>query len=454
MELTKKLCIILYLLFSFFPLNICVLEIPLKPIVVKGIPKYKNISVVEPGKNIVFNNTTMLYEQGSSYINSELLFLVNIKIGSNSQPFNLILDTGSSALWVAQRGCGGSHRITNFYNPSSSTSSQRTTIPMEIQYGTGYTRGIYYNDKVEYLKGKKFNIYFGLASTANFDVTGADGIIGLSKSYDDEIFSFIHMLKNAGNTDSLVFSIKFENDYFQSGVTGTMYIGEHDDFSKSGVITVPLTFYGNKIFWASTLNSLSLKSESYETKSSYETKIIFDTGTNSIILPFQYLKDIEDDLEDFGCEPYKSSLSSTSYTIRCKAKNDLPDLHFNIDGNTFIIPKNYAFYYSAQGGTNFVYAMITFEESKSIYIIGSVFFFVFHTLFDEEGKVLKFYPLKGSINNGLSTFVIVLIVTLVLVIVVGLSIIIYKSFSRWKKSKNNLVKANLTPNYYENFFTK
>ena len=98
--------------------------------------------------------------------------------------------------------------------------------------------------------------------------------------------------------------------------------------------------------------------------------------------------------------------------------------------------------------------MITFEESKSIYIIGSVFFFVFHTLFDEEGKVLKFYPLKGSINNGLSTFVIVLIVTLVLVIVVGLSIIIYKSFSRWKKSKNNLVKANLTPNYYENFFTK
>ena len=395
MELTIKLYIILYLLFSFFQLNICVLEIPLKPIMVKGIPKYKNISVVEPGKNIVFNNTTMLYEQGSSYINSELLFLVNIKIGSNSQPFNLILDTGSSALWVAQRGCGGSHRITNFYNPSSSTSSQRTTIPMEIQYGTGYTRGIYYNDKVEYLKGKKFNIYFGLASTANFDVTGADGIIGLSKSYDDEIFSFIHMLKNDGNTDSLVFSIKFENDYFQS----------------------------NKIFWASTLNSLSLKSESYETKSSYETKVIFDTGTNSIILPFQYLKDIEDDLEDFGCEPYKSSLSSTSYTIRCKAKNDLPDLHFNIDGNTFIIPKNYVFYYSAQGGTNFVYAMITFEESKSIYIIGSVFFFVFHTLFDEEGKVLKFYPLKGSINNGLSTFVIVLIVTLVLLPAASVAVI-------------------------------
>ena len=276
MEITKKIYYSLYLFFSIFSLSNCVLEIPLKPMVVKGIPKYKNITRVEPEKNLVYNNSTMLYEEGNSFVNSEYLFVSTIKIGSNSQTFNLIMDTGSSVLWVAQPNCKGTHKITRFFNPSASSTARGTTQPMKIQYGTGYAEGYFYNDNFEYLSTRKFNLYFGLAYTADFLVTDADGIVGLSKSYDETGLSFIHMMKSAGNTDSTAFSFKFESDIFDPNIKGSMFIGEHEDFSKSEAISAPLTFYGNKIFWACEISSFSMKGKNYETKSNQQNDDILD----------------------------------------------------------------------------------------------------------------------------------------------------------------------------------
>ena len=133
MEITKKIYYLLYLFFSIFSLSNCVLEIPLKPMVVKGIPKYKDITRVEPEKNLVYNNSTMLYEEGNSFVNSEYLFVSTIQIGSNSQTFNLIMDTGSSVLRVAQPNCKGTHKITRFFNPSASSTARGPTQPMKIQ---------------------------------------------------------------------------------------------------------------------------------------------------------------------------------------------------------------------------------------------------------------------------------------------------------------------------------
>ena len=448
MEITKKIYYSLYLFFSIISLSNCVLEIPLKPMVVKGIPKYKNITRVEPEKNLVYNNSTMLYEEGNSFINSEHLFVSTIKIGSNSQTFNLIMDTGSPVLWVAQPNCKGTHKITRFFNPSASSTARGTTQPMKIQYGTGYAEGYFYTDNFEYLLTRKFNLYFGLAYTADFLVTDADGIVGLSKSYDETRLSFIHMMKSAGNTDSTAFSFKFESDIFYQNIKGSMFIGEHEDFSKSEAISAPLTFYGNKIFWACEISSFSMKGTNYETKSNYETRIIFDTGTNAILLPTKYLEDIKADLPDLGCFLNRQN---KGYQIVCEEKNDYPDMRFKINGNTLIIPYQQAFYKSSRY-TGLVFSQVVFDDSQQIYIFGSFFFFLFHTLFDEEEKVLKFYPLKGTIESGLTTFVIVLIVIACTVVVVGIAIGVYIGVTKWKKRNNNMLQANLIQNNYGNLF--
>ena len=445
----KRIYINIYIFFLNLFLFKCILEIPLQPLTVKGFPKYKNISILEPGKKLLLKDKIILIEEGDSIINNNLLFLTNVKIGTPSQSFNLILDTGSNVFWVAKDGCSGSHEIKNFFDPSSSKTCQSTGHPFQIKYGTGSCAGYYYNDNVEYIKNKKFNINFGVASTTQFQVSGADGIIGLTKSYKDESLSFIHMLKKSGNTDSLAFSFKFENDQFTSNVKGKMYIGRHEDFSKNGTKSCPLVFYSDEIFWACKLGSLRLKGKNYETKVSYSTPIIFDTGTNLIILPKRYLQEMQYDLKNFNCYVYQESSSSA---IVCEENGDIPDFQFEFDGNIYTIPREYVFNY-VSGNTRYVISRIIFDDS--LYpIIGSLFFFLFHTLFDEENEELKFYPLKNEITGtGLSVFTIIIICfASIAVVVISIIIIWYCLKNRKSKSSVGPTWQNYRPPLYTSMY--
>ena len=449
MSSLKRIYINIYIfLLNLFLFN-SILEIPLQPLKVKGIPKYKNISILEPGKKSILKDKIILIEEGDSIINNNLLFLTTVKIGTTSQTFNLILDTGSNVFWVAKDGCSGSHEIKNFFDPSSSKTCQSTGHPFQIKYGTGSCAGYYYNDNVEYIKNKKFNINFGVASTTQFQVSGADGIIGLTKSYKDESLSFIHMLKKSGNTDSLAFSFKFENDQFTSNVKGKMYIGRHEDFSKNGTKSCPLVFYSDEIFWACKLGSLRLKGKNYETKVSYSTPIIFDTGTNLIILPKRYLQEMQNDLKKFNCLVYQES---SSLAILCEENGDIPDFQFEFDGNIYTIPREYVFNY-VSGNTRYVISRIIFDDS--LYpIIGSLFFFLFHTLFDEENKELKFYPLKNEITGaGLSVFTIIIICfASIAVVVISIIIIWYCLKNRKSKSSVGPTWQNYRPPLYTSMY--
>ena len=102
-----------------------IIEIPLQAMKVKGIPKYQNLTIIEPGSPLIENNGTFYYQEGNIEINSELIFFTSIKIGSNSQPFNLLLDTGSSILWVTENNCSScSPQISRYYDSNSSTTSK------------------------------------------------------------------------------------------------------------------------------------------------------------------------------------------------------------------------------------------------------------------------------------------------------------------------------------------
>ena len=439
-----------------------ILEIPLQGVRIKGVPKYPNITMIESGKKIIINKKVIFYEEGNTITNGNLLFLANVKIGSNSQNFNLVLDTGSNLLWVAEKGCSGENTITNYFTPKSSSTCGPKEGPFEIKYGTGNCVGNFYRDEVQYIPNKKFKIKFGVASNADFTVDGGDGIIGLTKSYDDEEKSFIHMLKKSGNTDSLSFSIKFEdNDYFVSDVKGIMYIGEHDDFSKNTTVTCPLVSYRSEIFWGCILSAFSLSGSKSRIESTHSTGIIFDTGTNIIILPLKYLYDIENSLSGFGCYIVNQN---RGYILACMKSGDIPDLNFQFNGHTLTIPREYAFYPPSRY-SNYVFSFLQFDDSLGVYIMGSVFFFLFHTLFDEEKGEMKFYPLNeglidgnGTIKRrpfednydeeGLSGEVIAIIVIISILVVIIIVLVIY--FLIRNRKRNNITQGNTRQNPYYN----
>ena len=68
MSKMKILYIILQIqLFCFSSIK-CILEIPLKPLKIQGIPKYKNITVSEPYENYKSSNNYSFYEHGNSSV--------------------------------------------------------------------------------------------------------------------------------------------------------------------------------------------------------------------------------------------------------------------------------------------------------------------------------------------------------------------------------------------------
>ena len=101
---------------------------------------------------------------------SSMLFATEIEIGSNSQKFNVILDTGSQVLWVPEINSTVSNKeIKNFYEPNKSDTSQNMNKELEIVYGTGYCQGYFYKDLIKFLSNDKYYLYFGSANNSNFE---------------------------------------------------------------------------------------------------------------------------------------------------------------------------------------------------------------------------------------------------------------------------------------------
>ena len=274
-----------------------------------------------------------------------------------------------------------------------------------------------------YLNDKKFELIFGAAYQTDFGVNEVDGIIGLSKIYNDNSKSFIHMLCKSRATDSKIFSFKLGLNT-TSGYIGKFYIGKHDDFKKDNVVTCEMknNNYFERNLWACEMSSFSIISNHFNITltSKKKVSVIFDTGTNVVFLPLFFL---------------------SRYQLICL--DYVPDFHLVIGGHTFVLPAQYFFYFNKKVG----FSKIMFQESldydNDAFIIGSPFFMLFHILFDSYSKELHFYPEKNEFlikGNWWTTsnHILVIIILVILVIILAVLIIL---FVLWKK-RNKLDKEN------------
>ena len=437
--------ILFFLLYNDMTIN-CVLEIPLSRVQVQGIPKYPNIKIVEPEKitNISTLNKKIFIDEGTTTINGNELFIAKIKIGSNNQEFNLLFDTGSYLLWVAGINSNDAYMIKNHYNPEKSDTYEKLNEPCSIKYGSGSCKGYYYLDYFKYIKDKKFQLKFVVASETDFNVEGVDGIIGLGLNYRDKTTSFIQMLKEGGVTDSMKFSFKFNN--FAVGEVGKLYIGKHKDFnSDTAYCPLLATTYSKFSFWMCTMTSFGIKTSLFEQTSKKSYDIIFDTGTNFIILPLEYLNDLKSTLSKFNCREFQSD-SLSSFQIACSRDSQLPDFTFEINNYVLTIPYYYTFYATSQY-KNVAFSRILFQKSD-YYIVGSPFFFAFHTLFDKDNEILAFYPEKSNyLIRNKNYFVIVMVSFVLILLFISLVYLIY----RFIKMRRNVNKAQANNFPYNNY---
>lgn len=216
--------------------------------------------------------------------------IADIEIGTPPQKFNILIDSGSSELWVTDSQCQVCGGTKNRYKTSKSSTYSTTDKPIDLNYGTGHAYGFQALDKVAF-KGMT-PVYFNLVRAYDVEFKGSDGILGISyinNEYGDD-FSFIHQLKKAKVIEKHIFSQK----YTSSG-KGQLIIGDYaDEILEKYEETKSFDFLGScklldniiigydKIqcpYWACNMKGFFF---GYNEKAliNYDDAVIFDTGSN------------------------------------------------------------------------------------------------------------------------------------------------------------------------------
>jgi hypothetical protein len=220
----------------------------------------------------------------------DLEYLGNITIGTPGQPFLIILDTGSSNLWVPAPTCKANGcSAKNHYDPTQSSTYVKNGKKWSIQYGSGDASGTLSQDTVTFVgdNGATLpipNTVFGEATkiSADFAQDPTDGILGLaftSLAVDGVVPPLIAAI-NQNLLDAPLFTVWLEHRGPANGANGGVFTYGMVDATNCGpvIATQPLS---SATYWQYAMASISIGSYSYKKSQ----QVISDTGTSLLGAP-------------------------------------------------------------------------------------------------------------------------------------------------------------------------
>jgi len=308
----------------------------------------------------------------SNYMNAQ--YYTTIKLGTPPQEFKVILDTGSSNLWVPSKECTSIACFLHAkYDSSASSTHKVNGSDFSIQYGSGSMEGFVSNDlltigdlhmtKVDFAEATKEP---GLA----FAFGKFDGILGLA--YDTIAVNhitppFYHMI-NQGLLDEPVFSFRVGSSAEDGGEA---IFGGIDSSAYTGKIDyVPVK---RKAYWEVALDKVAFGDDELELEN---TGAAIDTGTSLIALP-------TDIAEMLNAQIGASKSWNGQYTVDCKKVPDLPDLSFYFNGKAYPLKgSDYVLEVSGTCISAFTGLDINLPGGDSIWIVGDVFLRRYFTVYD------------------------------------------------------------------------
>ncbi|KAK5995526.1 Vacuolar protease A [Cladobotryum mycophilum] len=281
--------------------------------------------------DFMFNNKLPQVQGGhpvpvTNFMNAQ--YFSEIQVGTPPQTFKVVLDTGSSNLWVPSSQCNSiACFLHSTYDSSSSSSYKSNGTSFEIHYGSGSLTGFVSNDVVSIgdlkIKGQDFAEATNEPGLA-FAFGRFDGILGLGYdtiSVDHVVPPFYQMIKQK-LIDEPVFAF-----YLGSGDEGSEVVfgGVDKNHYEGKIEYIPLR---RKAYWEVDLNSIAYGDDVAELDN---TGVILDTGTSLNTLPSNLAEMIN---AQMGA---KKSFSG-QYTIDCAKRDSLPDVTFDLGGSKYSLP--------------------------------------------------------------------------------------------------------------------
>jgi saccharopepsin len=320
----------------------------------------------------------------SNFLNAQ--YFAEISLGTPPQSFKVVLDTGSSNLWVPSTRCTSiACFLHNKYDAKASSTYKENGTQFSIQYGSGSMEGVISNDfltigsvTVKDLDFAESTKEPGLA----FAFGKFDGIFGLG--YDTiavlhTVPPFYKMI-NDGLLDDPVFAFYLGttagSDVDPDG--GEFTLGGVDKSHYTGDITwAPVRRKG---YWEVELRSVKFGNEEMKMR---DVGAAIDTGTSLIALP-------TDTAEIINAEIGAKKSWSGQYTVDCSQVPTLPDLTFNFGGKEYTISGS-DYILQVQGQCISAFTGLDMPPNiGELWIIGDVFLRKWYTVYDLRRDAVGF----------------------------------------------------------------
>ncbi|KAK7470604.1 aspartic proteinase precursor [Stygiomarasmius scandens] len=315
---------------------------------------------INGGHNVPLNN----------FMNAQ--YYSEITLGTPPQTFKVILDTGSSNLWVPSTKCTSiACFLHTKYDSSASSTYKANGTEFSIQYGSGSMEGFVSQDTLTIgdlsIKGQDFAEATKEPGLA-FAFGKFDGILGLG--YDtisvNHITPPFYNMVNKGMLDQPIFSFRLGSSE-QDG--GEAIFGGIDESAYTGKIDyVPVR---RKAYWEVELEKVAFGDDELELEN---TGAAIDTGTSLIALP--------SDIADMMNAQIGATKSwNGQYTVDCSTVPSLPDLTFYFGGKPFPI-KATDYILEVQGTCISSFTGLDMPNGLQLWIVGDVFLRKYYTVYD------------------------------------------------------------------------
>ncbi|KAH8661486.1 putative vacuolar protease A [Tricladium varicosporioides] len=308
----------------------------------------------------------------SNFLNAQ--YFSEITIGTPPQSFKVVLDTGSSNLWVPSSECGSiACYLHTKYDSSSSSTYKKNGTSFEIRYGSGSLSGFVSEDTMTIGDLKVKNQLFAEATEEPglaFAFGRFDGILGLG--YDtisvNKIPPPFYNMVEQGLLDEPVFAFYLGNTEDGDNSEAT-FGGINEDHFTGKITNIPLR---RKAYWEVDLDAITFG----KSKASLDgTGVILDTGTSLIALPSTLAELLN---KEIGAKKGYNG----QYTVECDKRDSLPDMSFTLSGYDFAITP-YDYILEIQGSCISSFMGMDFPEPVGpLAILGDAFLRKWYSVYD------------------------------------------------------------------------
>ncbi|RDB15878.1 Cathepsin D [Hypsizygus marmoreus] len=229
--------------------------------------------------------------------NSDASFFGSLAIGTPPVSYNVILDTGSADLWLADSNCVTNCDEVATFNPSQSSTFTTNNAAFNISYGSGKASGTIGADNIQMAGFSVSNQTLGLCDTVSDGLLTApiSGLLGLAFKTiaSSGATPFWEALVSAGAWDSPVMGFqltRFINDTTARSLEpgGSFSMGFVNTTLFTGDIEY-LELATDPSYWILPLTAMTVQGNSVQVPTGVAAYSAIDTGTTLVGGPAEYM---------------------------------------------------------------------------------------------------------------------------------------------------------------------